>query len=78
MRRNFTTLLALGQEGAERLLLHGMTRFHRVGDLFRGGRKRRGGVNHKTARGRLFAGEAGGDGGEIVMQCLLNRFLFTK
>ena len=73
MRRNFTTLLALG-EGAERLLLHGMTRFHRVGDLFRGGRKRRGGVNHKTARGRLFAGEAGGDGGEIVMQCLLNRF----
>ena len=78
MRRNFTTLLALGQEGAERLLLHRMSRFDRVGNLFRRCREGRGGVDHKTARRRVLAGIAGRDCREIILQCLLNRFFFAE
>ena len=37
--RDFTALLPLSQKGAQRLLLHGMTRFHRIGNLFRGRRR---------------------------------------
>jgi hypothetical protein len=44
----------------------------------RGGRQRRGGIDHKAACRRLFAGKAGGDGGEIVPQRLIDGFFFGK
>lgn len=74
MRRYFAALLTLSQKRAERLLLHRMSRFDRVGNLFRRCREGRGGVDHKTARRRVLAGIAGRDCREIILQCLLNRF----
>ena len=78
MGRNFASLLALVKELGKRLFLHCMAGFHRVCNIAGRGCQRRRSINHETSRRGVLAGKAGRYSGEIVFQCGLKAFFFTK